>query len=95
MLAGQIEEIRIQQGIEKWHVVGHDAGSAVAVHHASRFSERVDHLVLLSPAVFSELKPFPILRLLRVPVIGELVAPLVSFVALEIRQFFRQPALVN
>jgi pimeloyl-ACP methyl ester carboxylesterase len=80
MLAGQIEEIRIQQGFEKWHIVGHDAGSAVAVHYAHRFSERVDHLVLLSPAVFPELKPFPIFRLLRVPVIGELLAPLVSLV---------------
>ena len=79
-LAGEIEEIRIQQGFEKWHVVGHDAGSAVAIHYAHRFADRVDHLVLLSPAVFPELKPFPIFRLLRIPVIGELLAPLVSVV---------------
>ena len=43
--------------IAKWHVVGHDAGPAVAVH-AHRFPEHLDHLVLLSPAVFPELKPF-------------------------------------
>jgi pimeloyl-ACP methyl ester carboxylesterase len=80
LLAEKMEEIRVQQGFEKWHVVGHDAGSAVAIHYAHRFPERVDHLVLLSPAVFPELKPFSIFRLLRVPVIGELLAPLVSLV---------------
>jgi pimeloyl-ACP methyl ester carboxylesterase len=80
MLAEKMEEIRIQQGFEKWHVVGHDAGSAVAIHYAHRFPERVDHLVLLSPAVFPELKPFPVFRLMRVPVLGEVFAPLVSLV---------------
>jgi haloalkane dehalogenase len=80
LLAEKMEEIRIQQGLETWHVVGHDAGSAVAIHYAHRFPERVDHLVLLSPAVFPELKPFPIFRLMRVPVLGELIAPLVSLI---------------
>jgi pimeloyl-ACP methyl ester carboxylesterase len=78
LLAEQIEQIRVERGIEKWHVVGHDAGSAVAVHYAYRFQERVDHLVLLSPAMFPELKPFPLFRFIRVPVIGELLAPIVS-----------------
>jgi pimeloyl-ACP methyl ester carboxylesterase len=58
--------------------VGHDAGSAVAVHYAYRFQERVDHLVLLSPAMFPELKPFHLFRLIRIPVIGELLAPVVN-----------------
>ena len=78
ILAEQIEQLRAEHNIEKWHVVGHDAGSAVAVHYAYRFQERVDHLVLLSPAMFPELKPFYLFRLMRIPVIGELLAPLVS-----------------
>jgi pimeloyl-ACP methyl ester carboxylesterase len=78
LLAEQIEQIRVQHNIEKWHVVGHDAGSAVAVHYAHRFQNRVDHLVLLSPAVFPELKPFYLFRLIRIPVLGELLAPIVS-----------------
>jgi pimeloyl-ACP methyl ester carboxylesterase len=78
LLADQIEQIRAENSIEKWHVVGHDAGSAVAVHYAHRFQDRVDHLVLLSPAVFPELKPFYLFRLIRIPVIGELLAPIVS-----------------
>lgn len=77
-LADQIELIRIQNNIEKWHVVGHDAGSAIAVHYAFRFQDRVDRLALLSPAVFPELKPFHLFRLMRKPVIGELLAPIVN-----------------
>jgi pimeloyl-ACP methyl ester carboxylesterase len=78
LLAEKIEQIRVEHNIEKWHVVGHDAGSAVAVHYAYRFQERVDHLVLLSPAMFPELKPFHLFRLVRIPILGELLAPLVS-----------------
>ena len=77
-LADQIEQIRVDHNIEKWHVVGHDAGSAIAVHYAYRFQERVDRLALLSPAVFPELKPFHLFRIVRRPVIGELLAPLVN-----------------
>jgi pimeloyl-ACP methyl ester carboxylesterase len=78
VLADQIENIRLEHGIAKWHVVGHDAGSAVAVHYAHRFHEHVDHLALLSPAVFPELKPFHLFRIIRRPVIGELLAPVVN-----------------
>src|ERR1700689_3561710 len=77
-LAEQIERIRAEHGIARWHVVGHDAGSAIAVHYAHRFQDRVDHLALLSPAVFPELKPFHLFRVLRRPVIGELLAPVVN-----------------
>jgi len=77
-LADRIERIRVEHNIEKWHVVGHDAGSAVAVHYAYRFQDRVDRLALLSPAVFPELKPFHLFRIIRTPVIGELLAPLVN-----------------
>lgn len=77
-LADRIEQIRVEQKIEKWHVVGHDAGSAIAVHYAYRFQHRVDRLALLSPAVFPELKPFHLFRILRRPVIGELTAPVIN-----------------
>lgn len=77
-LAEQMEQIRIENKIEKWHVVGHDAGSAIAVHYAFRFQDRVDRLALLSPAVFPELKPFHLFRILRKPIIGELLAPIVN-----------------
>ena len=78
VLADQIEELRIQHKIDKWHVVGHDAGSAIAVQYAHRFPEHVDRLALLSPALFPDLKPFYLFRLLRVPWIGEMLAPAVN-----------------
>ncbi|HZE26822.1 MAG TPA: alpha/beta hydrolase [Terriglobales bacterium] len=77
-LADGIEQIRVEHKIDKWHVVGHDAGSAIAVHYAYQFQERVERLALLSPAVFPELKPFHLFRIIRRPFIGELLAPLVN-----------------
>lgn len=83
-IATQIEELRIQQGVTKWHVVGHDAGSAIAVHYASRFGRNVACLVLLSPAIFPDLKPFYLLSPLRKPLLGEVLAPLVHFIFWQI-----------
>jgi pimeloyl-ACP methyl ester carboxylesterase len=78
-VAKQIELLRIQHGVNKWHVVGHDAGSAVAVQYAARFSRHVACLALLSPAIFPNLKPFYLLNALRKPLLGEVLAPLVHF----------------
>lgn len=77
-LAEQIDQIRIENNIDKWHVVGHDAGSVVAVHYAHFFSQHVGCLALLSPALFPDLKPFFLLDALRKPILGELLAPLVG-----------------
>ena len=57
-LADKIEQIRVENKIEKWHVVGHDAGSAIAVHYAYRFQEHVDRLALLSPGGLSRAEAF-------------------------------------
>jgi pimeloyl-ACP methyl ester carboxylesterase len=73
--AEQIEQLRLQHGIEKWHVVGHDAGSAIAVQYAARFSSHVSCLALMSPAIFPDLKPFYLLNALRKPLVGEVLAP--------------------
>jgi pimeloyl-ACP methyl ester carboxylesterase len=79
-VAERIEQLRIQNGVKKWHVVGHDAGSAVAVQYAGRFSQHVACLALLSPAIFPELKPFYLLNPLRRPYVGEVIAPLLHFI---------------
>ena len=77
-LAQRIEVLRIEHNIDKWHVVGHDGGSAVAVHYVDAFQQHVQSLALLSPALFPNLKPYYLLECLRKPVIGELLAPVVS-----------------
>jgi pimeloyl-ACP methyl ester carboxylesterase len=76
-VAQRIDALRIKHNIEKWHVVGHDAGSAVAAQYAYSFQRHVGRLALLSPALFPELKPYFLLELLRKPVIGECLAPLI------------------
>jgi pimeloyl-ACP methyl ester carboxylesterase len=83
-LAKQIELLRIQHGVKKWHVVGHDAGSAIAVQYAARFSQHVACLALMSPAIFPELKPFYLLNPLRKPLVGEVLAPLVHLLFWQI-----------
>jgi pimeloyl-ACP methyl ester carboxylesterase len=77
-LAQRIEVLRIQNDIQKWHVVGHDGGSAVAVHYVHAFPQNVSRLALLSPALFPNLKPYYLLECLRKPVIGEVLAPVIS-----------------
>lgn len=77
-LAASIEDIRIEHRIEKWHIVGHDGGCAIAVHYAHRFRHRVGRLALLSPSMFPELKPFYLFEVLRKPAIGELMAPVIN-----------------
>ena len=83
-LAKQIEQLRTQHGVKKWHVVGHDAGCAIAIQYAAGFSRHVACLVLMSPAIFPELKPFYLLNALRKPLLGEVLAPLWHFLFWQI-----------
>jgi len=79
-LAKRIDAIRVENSITRWHVVGHDAGSAVAAHYTHSFQEHVGRLALLSPALFPDLKPYFLLECLRKPFVGEVLAPLVHSV---------------
>lgn len=73
----QIEQVRIGNQVERWHLAGHDGGCAIAVQYAYRFPERVGCMALLSPAIFPDLSPFVLLELLRKRGIGEVAAPLI------------------
>ncbi|MGA2730209.1 MAG: alpha/beta hydrolase [Terracidiphilus sp.] len=76
-VAAQIEDVRTRHRVQRWNIVGHDGGCAVAVQYARLFPKRVGCLALLSPAIFPDLHPFFLLDLLRKPILGELSAPLV------------------
>lgn len=76
-VAGQIEQVRIRHHVQRWNVVGHDGGCAIALQYARLFPKRVACMAMLSPAIFSDLRPFFLLELLRKPIIGEIAAPLV------------------
>jgi pimeloyl-ACP methyl ester carboxylesterase len=75
--ANEIECLRRELSIPVWHVVGHDAGSAIAVHYSAGFPDCVKKLVLCSPPIFPELRPPLVFRLLRAPLVGDILAPLV------------------
>lgn len=79
-LAEKIEELRKKNNIAKWHIVGHDAGSAVAVHYAHYFQQQVGCMALLAPALFPELRPYYLIEPLRKPILGEVLAPLIQAV---------------
>jgi pimeloyl-ACP methyl ester carboxylesterase len=76
-LSDRIEAIRVENNIPQWHVVGHDGGSAVAAQYAHSFPQSVSRVALLSPALFPDLKPYFLLELLRSPIVGECLAPLI------------------
>ena len=77
-LAASIETLRIECGIEKWHIVGHDAGCAIGVEYAHRYAHRVGCLALLTPSIFPDLKPFSLFEILRKPIVGEVMAPAIN-----------------
>lgn len=78
-MATALETLRAELGLPAWSVVGHDAGAVVAVHYAATWPGRTVRVALLAPPIFPELQPHWGFRLLRRPLVGELLAPLVAF----------------
>ena len=79
-VAQQVESLRVALGLPSWHVVGHDAGSTLAVHYAAAYPHRVERMALVTPPVFPEFRRIWPFQLLQVKGLGELLAPLVVFV---------------
>jgi len=82
--AQELDILRERLSLPSWHVVGHDAGSTVAVHYATEFRERVNRLILCSPPVFPDFKIPWFFRLLRTRGVGDCLAPLVCWLLLPI-----------
>ena len=71
-----LEELRDRLGLPAWHIVGHDAGATIAAHYAASRPARVRRLVLMAPPIVGDFRPPAIMRLLRLPLLGEVLAPL-------------------
>src|SRR5262249_21405847 len=82
--AAEIELLRRHLRFPSWHIMGHDAGSTVAVHYAAQFHSRVNRLVLCSPPIFPEFRVPWFFRALRAPVLGDFLAPLFTSVVLPL-----------
>ncbi len=74
-ISDALEAVRAALGLSSWAVVGHDAGAVVAVHYAAAHPARVDALGLMAAPLFGDFMPPPVLRLLRLPLLGDVVAP--------------------
>jgi pimeloyl-ACP methyl ester carboxylesterase len=79
-LVAAIETIRIRNKVDQWHIVGHDAGCAIAVHYAHQHRKRVSRLALLTPSIFPDLEPFFLFEMLRKPLLGEMIAPAINLI---------------
>jgi pimeloyl-ACP methyl ester carboxylesterase len=75
--ADEIESLRCRLSVEDWEIVGHDAGSTIAVHYAARYPNRVKRLVLCSPPVFPDFRIPWYFRAMRTPLAGECLVPLI------------------
>ena len=73
--ADDLDKLGRDLGFASWNVVGHDAGSTIAVHLAAAYPERTRRLALLSPPLFPEFRPPWFIHLIRTPVLGEIIAP--------------------
>jgi pimeloyl-ACP methyl ester carboxylesterase len=75
--AEDIERLRQQLAVTSWHIVGHDAGSPLAVQYTASYGEHVGKLVLCSAPLFPEFRPPWFIRLLRIRLLGDVLALLV------------------
>ncbi len=72
MITGLLDELKIERAT----LVGSSYGGAIACVCALDFAARVDKLVLVSPVTNDAVKNQKLLRLARVPVMGDALSPL-------------------
>lgn len=76
--ADTLDELRAHLGLEKFALVAHDLGSSVAVDYMGKYAVHVDKLVLMSPPVYPDfVEPF-IVKLVRLPRLGEALVTVIK-----------------
>lgn len=99
-LSDQAELVRAlldAQGIERAIVVGHDVGGGVAALLAARHPHRIRALIIADAVAFARYWPVPMVRLLQVPVVGDLALLLPPHAVLrpQMRRGVDQPELLT
>ncbi|MCK4766465.1 MAG: alpha/beta hydrolase [Candidatus Aminicenantes bacterium] len=69
--ADVLDELRRHVGIDKFFLAAHDLGSSVAVDYMGKYSQFVRKLVLMSPPVYPDFVEPVLVKLVRLPWIGE------------------------
>ena len=91
-----LADFTAELGIERFSVVGNSAGGLVAGVTALEYPNRVEKVALVAAAGLGRRLSWP-LRLISVPVLGELIYKphLISKAAMVKRIFFRPPAVLD
>lgn len=71
--ADVLDELRAHLGLEQFVLVAHDLGASVAIDYMGKYARRVEKLVLMSPPVYPDFVEPSIVKLVRVPLLGELL----------------------
>jgi pimeloyl-ACP methyl ester carboxylesterase len=69
--ADVLDELRTHLGLERFHLIAHDLGSSVAIDYMGKYAQHVKSLVIMSPPVYPDFKEPAIVKLVRIPVLGE------------------------
>ncbi len=91
-----LAEFASELGIERFSVVGNSAGGLIAGVTALEYPDRVDNVVLVAAAGLGRRLSWP-LRLITIPVLGELIYKphMISKAAMVKRIFFRPPEILD
>lgn len=71
--ADVLDELRQHLNIDTFNLIAHDLGTSVSIDYMGKFAAHVEKLVLLSPPVYPDFtEPF-IVKLTRLPLLGEIL----------------------
>jgi pimeloyl-ACP methyl ester carboxylesterase len=97
-MANFLEAFRARLGLERFHLAGNSMGGSVAWHYALLYPERVERLVLVDSAGYPREEPAPLVfRLVRMPVLGELLSQVTPRLVVEknLRAIYGDPSKVT
>ena len=74
--ADVLDELRAHLNLTSFILVTHDLGSSVGVDYMGKYAQYVDKFIISSPPVYPDFVEPPIVKLLRIPYLGELLVRL-------------------
>lgn len=71
--ADVLDELRAHLRLEQFVLVTHDLGSSVGIDYMGQYASHVQKLIILSPPVYPDFQEPAIVKLVRIPYLGELL----------------------
>ncbi len=68
-----LDELRAHVGLDRFALVAHDLGASVAIDYMDGYGEHVQKLVLISPPVYPDFNEPAIVKLARLPFLGDVL----------------------